>query len=175
MIDDKNDFDYVPEEEIGVKRSITFKNARFNGKRFEVSDRALAIIINCVLDDLGKNHLLVSKSGIERWNEQDGIETLEKYEQELKGLACIKFDGGTEKVATGHNQYVPRHLLTLMKEGFETPSPKYLNHDECGKTGKAMAKCVISEIDNTNSRETIVALGCGKFIFKPRSKYPVLH
>ena len=30
---------------------------------------------------------------------------------------------------TGHNQHIPRHYLTIMKEGFDEPSPKYLGID----------------------------------------------
>ena len=52
-----------------------------------------------------------------------------------------------------------------MKEGFETPSPKYLNHHECGKSGLEMAACVFSEITATNSSETLVALGFGENLF----------
>ena len=110
-------------------------------------------------------HLCVSKTAVEQWNSQDGIESLKNYEKENQQLSCIKFDGGTEKVAIGHNQCIPRHLLTLMKEGFETPNPKYIHHEECGKSGLEMAACVFSEITATNSSETLVALGFGENLF----------
>ena len=60
----------------------------------------------------------------------------------------------------GHNQYTSRHLLTSMREGFDTPNPKYLDHDECGKTGLEMASSVVSVLRSSNSLKTIRALGC---------------
>jgi hypothetical protein len=47
----------------------------------------------------------------------------------------------------------------MMREGFETPNPKYLNHEECGKSGLEMASVVVSELRATKSLKTVIALG----------------
>ena len=65
-----------------------------------------------------------------------------------------------KKIALGHNQYTSKHLLTVMKEGFETPDPKYINHEVCGKSGLEMASNVVSVLKSTKSLKTLVAGGC---------------
>lgn len=46
-----------------------------------------------------------------------------------------------------------------MREGFHSPDPKYLNHEECGKSGLEMASVVVSELRATKSLKTVIALG----------------
>ena len=150
------------EEEIGVKRPMKFKDAIKIADRFNLSDRCATLFINSILEDVNMDHLLLSKSQFGKWKAQIREESKEKYDQENQGITCIKFDGGTEKVLTGHNQTEPRHLLTMMKEGFNEPNPRYLNHEESGKTGVEMAGIVFQELVATDSLETLQAAGCGE-------------
>ena len=80
-----------------------FPNARKTGKRFGLSTRGITHVINALLEDLDMDHLYVSKTAVEQWNLQDGNNSLERYEKESEGVTCVKFDGGTEKVAIGKN------------------------------------------------------------------------
>ena len=89
------------EDETGVKRLNRFPTARKSGKRFGLSTRGMTHVINAILEDLDMDHLYVSKTAVEKWNLQDGNNSLEKYEEESQGVTCVKFDGGTEKVAIG--------------------------------------------------------------------------
>ena len=149
--EDAKDETYVYEDELGLKKLYRFPIARKIGKRFGMSSRAMTHMINSVLEDLNMDHLYVAATTVANWNSEDGKESLENYEEKHQGLVCVKFDGGTEKIALGHNQYTSKHLLTVMKEGFESPDPKYINHEVCGKSGLEMASNVVSVLKSTKS------------------------
>lgn len=72
---------------------------------------------------------------------------------------CLKFDGKSSAKAIGHNLTERVHHLTVIKEGFEQPDPKYVDHMECGETGIDMAKAVLSVVESTESQESLLAIG----------------
>ena len=54
--------------------------------------------------------------------------------------------------------------MTVIKEGFETPDPKYIDHKEAGETGLAMGGVVMKVIEETNSIDSLLAIGSGETV-----------
>ena len=160
----EQDLDWVPvEEEIGVKRSETFSEVIKTAMRYNVSIYALYLIINLVLQVVNMDHMYVSKSGLYKWSKNIGKETTEEYDKDMKSFVCLKADGKTSETNIGHNQKIRKHHLTIMKEGCKSdPTPKYVNHVESGESGLAMAGQIMTVIENTDSKESLVAIGGGK-------------
>lgn len=64
---------------------MVFAEVIMAGMRYGISFRALALVINLVLQVLNMDHLLVSKSGIEKWHERIGKDAVDQYEKQHKG------------------------------------------------------------------------------------------
>ena len=161
----KKDEDWVNyEEERGVKRPEIFSEVIKAAMRYDISIAALCLIINLVLQAVKMEHLYVSKSGLEKWQKNTGEITVAEYDKEMQGLVCLKADGKTSEVAVGHNQTVRKHNLSIIKEGCKAdPTPKYVDHVESGESGVAMAGKIMDVIENTNSTESLMAIGAGNY------------
>ena len=162
--DDPNDLDYVIDstEEIGVSRPIIFGDAAMTAKRWKIPYRAATLMINQVLRDVNRDDLYISKTTLENWANKIGEEAVEEYEKEHQCLTCIKFDGKKSKRALGHNKFERQHFLTIIKEGFEAQDPKYIDHKEAKETGLAMGGVVMKVIEETNSTDSLLAIGSGE-------------
>ena len=163
--DRKKDEDWVNyEEERGVKRPEIFSEVIKAAMRYDISIAALCLIINLVLQAVRMDHLYVSKAGLEKWQRNTGETSVAEYEKEMQGLVCLKADGKTSEVAVGHNQTVRKHNLSIIKEGCKAdPTPKYVDHVESGESGVAMAGKIMDVIENTNSTESLLAIGAGNY------------
>ena len=166
--DDPNDLDYVIDstEEMYVKRPIIFGDAAMTAKRWKIPYRAATLMINQVLRDVNRDDLYISKTTLENWANKIGEEAVEEYEKEHQCLTCIKFDGKKSKRAIGNNKFERQHHLTVIKEGFQTPDPKYIHHAEAGETGLEMAATVYDVIVKSQSKDSLVAIGSGKTYFQ---------
>ena len=137
-------------------------DAAMTAKRWKIPYRAATLMINQVLRDVNRDDLYISKTTLENWANKIGEEAVEEYEKEHQCLTCIKFDGKKSKRALGHNKFERQHFLTIIKEGFETPDPKYIDHKEAGETGLAMGGVVMKVIEETNSTDSLLAIGSGE-------------
>ena len=156
----------IDDEEKGVKRDMIFKDPIMTAHRHNLSYRATTQIINQTLHAVNMDHLYISKTSVKNWTKKIGDEEVEKYEKENSGLSCIKFDGKKSKRLIGHNKYERQHHLTVIKEGFQTPDPKYIHHAEAGETGLEMAATVYDVIVKSQSKDSLVAIGSGKTYFQ---------
>ena len=164
MIDDPKDLDYIIDaaDEIGVRRPMIFGDAIMTAKRWKIPFRALTLIINQTLRAVDRDDLYMAKTSVDNWGNRIGKEAVEEYEKEHQCLTCIKFDGKKSKRAIGHNKFERQHFLTVIKEGFETPDPKYIDHKEAGETGLSMGGIVMDVIEATDSKDSLLAIGSGE-------------
>ena len=86
-------------------------NARKSGKRFGLSNRGITHVINALLEDLDMDHLYISKTAVEKWNLQDGNNSLERYEKESEGVTCVKFDGAAKPLFCLKDRVPMLHML----------------------------------------------------------------
>ena len=160
-----NDPDYVNFEwEYGVKRQDMgkFRHAINYGIRRQLSDADIMMMMNFTLFGVDRDDKYVSKSLIRSWRKELADEAKKDYEAEHQNVKCITFDGKTVDESIGHNQTERNHQLTFVVE----PEMKYLEHAKCGETGIAMCMATMNVIEETNSLDSLLAIGAGKTILK---------
>ena len=159
--DDLTDLDFaMTEEEMKLfdKSTFDYEHTIRMSHRFRLSERETAFMINSVLRDLGitERNKFVSQKRVSSMLDNLGLQAMaEQYEE---GLVCLQFDGKSSMCLQPNSKEKKANLTTVVSQ----PGAKYVSHFESRSTGLALANGVIQIIDDTNSRETLVALGCGK-------------
>ena len=87
-----------------------------------------------------------------------GAETDAKSKKE--GHIALKYDGKKCNTLQPHCKQKKANLITVIAE----PEGSYVCHFESGGTGLEMANGLYKTLEDTNSIDTILAIGCGKHI-----------
>ena len=130
--------------------------------RFGISSRATALMINALLKDLNivDRSKIVNHKRILKLKNEAGQKALDAHTSKSKRLSCIQFDGKTSDSMMPHSKRQRIHKLTAVSQ----PGGDYLDHFKCGEKGYQMADGIVSLIEETDSYNTILALGTGKII-----------
>ena len=115
-------------------------------------------MINQTLAIVNRHDKSVSPSLVNKWRKEIAKKVEEEYDETNNNHVCLTIDGKICETAIGHNQVERRHILTYVTE----PACKYIQHLECGETGRAMGVANMSVIEETNSLESLTTMGGGK-------------
>ena len=130
--------------------------------RKNLSNNYIALVINHLVKALpisgDKEKYYVSATTIHHLKRKIGQEAVE--EQQEEGLEGLKVDGKTVITIMEHNHSKKTHYSTITSD----PGEKYISHFESNQSGLAIAAGVMEAIYDTNSIETIVAIGTGNDI-----------
>ena len=151
------DPDYMLEDEPGFKMSEVevFKEVIEEGMRNGASNRALANYINLTLKAVNMEYKQIAPSSIKRWKIAIGEQARHDHDDSKKGLFCMKFDGKSSDTSFGHNKFGKVDHITVITE----PENEYLDHFVTTGSGVAMAGGLMDIIENTESRDTLEAIG----------------
>ena len=127
--------------------------------RFGISSRATALLMNAMLKDLGikDEKMIVNHRRILKLKKDVGKEALNAHKSTKKNLSCIQFDGKTSESMMPNSKKMRIHKISAVSQ----PGGDYLDHFESGEKGFQMADGILSIIEETDSRNSLIALGTG--------------
>ena len=123
-----------------------------------MSDNQVALFINLVVKALGikDKNKYISASRVGRLRKKLGHLAIKEESQ--NGVIGIKFDGKTCDMAQPKSREVRTHIITCISE----PGGKFMDAFESRENGLSIASGVWKTIQDSNSEESLLALGCGK-------------
>ena len=137
--------------------------------RFGISSRATALLVNALLKDLGiaDRQKIVNHRRILKLKKEVGQEALDAHSSKSKRLACIQYDGKVSESMMPNSKKQRTHKMTAVSQ----PGGFYLDHFDCGEKGYQVADGILSLIEETDSQNTLLALGTGNTIFLLTASY----
>ena len=157
--DIEDDHDYIyDEKEAGFTRRMDmdeFRHVLQTADRYALSDDVTSLMANQILAIVNRSDKCVSPSLINKWRKETAKKITEEYDETNQNHVCLTIDGKICDVNIGHNQTERKHVLTFVTE----PACKYIDHLECGETGRAMSVANMTVISETNSLESLTTIG----------------
>ena len=153
---DKNvDFADIETSE-GIERLDKFSNVAEDSERFQISSFAATLMINHTLAAVGKDDELISTSGFANLKKRVRSKAKRNHERKCRRLRVFKFDGKQSKNAVGKGRFKKKTNITVIQE----PEPQYVDHFSCRDNGLNVGTGLWSVIEDTDSVETVEAIGC---------------
>ena len=157
--DEKNDktveFEDVEVRE-GTERLDKFSQVAEDSERFGISDLASFLMINHTLEAVGKKEEFLSMSGFRKVRKRVRSKSKRNYERKYRRLRVFKFDGKISANSVGKGKKKKKTNITVMTE----PENKYIDHFSCRDNGLNVGTGLWNVIEETDSVDTIEALGC---------------
>ena len=160
--------DFAPmsdEEEDDYKPSyckLPYSNSILFAHRYNLSENECAAMINAVLLDIGEcdKSKFISPSQVRNLKKSHGHEVLTEHE-EKKGFLYLKFDGKSHEALLPNNHVKRVHSITVANDD------GYIDHFQTeGETGAHIADGVMKVVVDTESQDTLLAVGTGGFLLR---------
>ena len=139
-----------------TERLDKFSNVAEDSERFQISSFAAVLMINHTLAAVNKNDEFISTSGFANLKKRVRSKAKRNHERKYRRLRVFKFDGKQSAVSVGKGKKKKKTNITVIQE----PEPKYIDHFSCRDNGLNVGNGLWSVIENTDSVETLEAIGC---------------
>ena len=154
--------EYIPmsDEDDDYKPSyckLPYSNSILFAHRYNLSENETAAMINAVLLDIGEcdKSKFISPGKVSHLKKTHGLEVLKEH-QEKKGFSYLKYDGKTHETLLPNNHVKRVHTITVATD------EGYVDHFETnGETGANIADGVMKVITESESQDTLLAVGTG--------------